>query len=274
MKTGSAEFGKLLRTVDFRFVSAPGPAEWDGSAPRLTNPRTFAGIARFVIQRTQAEEAHMWAALGRVGRELIPLHSPAMILDRLCRLTVEILGCECSHSLVWQPWNNAYGAVCGFGDTAAQWDAIRCQSLPSAGIAPLLASLARHGTAQVVTSSSEPLLPVSHLQGSGLSVCLCASVQCGSALVGIQTAGYRSRVAPFTLQQERLAAGITRLASLVLEQARLAETLQRANGLMADLPAALSASLRRSTFGAAQAARQGGRRPPHRRRRAPAHSSR
>lgn len=270
MKTESAELGLLVPTADFRFVTTESVAG-GGSAVHLSNQRMFSGIARYIIQRTQLEEAHITAALGRAGRELIASRGTAMILSRLCRLMIEILGCECSHTFVWQPRENAYVAVSGSGDMTAQWASIRTLRLPRPRVSRLLARLNRQGCVQVMQPRSQDLLPAMLLEQCGLRVCLYVGLRRGADLIGFQTAGYRCWVEPFTMQQQRIAVGVAGLASMALEHARLAETLAYANRLKAEFTAAMSSSLRRPTLCRARAARRGGRRQPHPRRRAPAY---
>ena len=49
------------------------------------------------------EEGEVTAALARVGQEMISSLDTPVILERLCRLTAEVLECDYSHTLLWQP---------------------------------------------------------------------------------------------------------------------------------------------------------------------------
>jgi hypothetical protein len=71
--------------------------------------RLLEGIAQQVgvaieavdLYHAQEEEAAIAGALARVGQELISSLSSPALLDRLCQLTAEVLGCDHSHTWLW-----------------------------------------------------------------------------------------------------------------------------------------------------------------------------
>ena len=78
----------------------------------------------------------------------------------------------------------------------------------------------------------------------GVQVALYLALRRGEALIGVLSAGYRTRSEPFTARQERVAHGIAQLASMALQNARLVEELEHANRLKDDFLAMFSHELR------------------------------
>lgn len=224
-----------------------------------TRPRTFGpdhvqlceAIARQVavaieradLYRAQQEEAAVSGALARVGQELISSLDTPVVLDRLCQVTTEVLGCDFSHTWMWQPQQQVYVAVSGHGDLPEQWESLRVLTLSRTLLAPMLEQLERDQIVNIDVSAfggstgvGEPL----HAITGGLLVPL----RRGGEILGLHTAGYRTRNARFTAQQERIARGIAQLASLALENARLVEELGRADRVKSEFVATMSHELR------------------------------
>lgn len=190
------------------------------------------------------QEVQISTALARVGQELIvSLDTPAL-LDRLCQLITEVLGCDCCHVILWQPERGAYVAVAGYGDTPEQWEALQVAAGSRAGVSELLARLDREKTMHVMTAAHQELLPAAFLQKIDVTVALWVALRRGEEFMGRVGAGYRGRTEPFTRQQERIASGISQLTSLALEDVRPLEELRRANRLKSDFLATMSHELR------------------------------
>ena len=122
--------------------------------------------------------------MARVGQELIvSLDTPAL-LDRLCQLITEVLGCDCCHVILWQPERGAYVAVAGYGDTPEQWEALQVAAGSCAGVSELLARLGREKTMHVMTAAHQDLLPAAFLQKIGVTVALWVALRRGEEFMG------------------------------------------------------------------------------------------
>jgi signal transduction histidine kinase/FixJ family two-component response regulator len=192
-------------------------------------------------EAARREEAEISAALARVGHEMISSHDAGVLVERLCRVTTEVLGCDCSHTVLWKAEEDAYLVVSGFGDTPEQAEAMRVLKLPAAALDRLRARLETDEVVQVHVGEDD-LLPVT--VPVGVTTGLYVALRRAGDLIGLQTAGYRQPGRAFGRQQQRIAAGIAQLASMALENAQLVAQLERANRLKSDFVATMSHELR------------------------------
>jgi len=205
--------------------------------------------SRAITELRQSEEAlrqevQSSTALVQVGRELTSSLATPVILERLCQLMTVVFGCESSHAMLWQPEQDTYVPVAGWGHPSDQWNTLRTLSLSRTALAPVLRRLAR----EEVLAQEEPRtpspVPAALLQPFGLNSALCFALRRGDQVIGIQTVGSREYSRVFTSQQRRLAIGISQFVSLALENARLLEQAESANRLKSDFLATVSHELR------------------------------
>ena len=192
------------------------------------------------LYAAQREEAAVAAALARIGRELISELDRPALLERLCRLTVEELGCDVSHTYLLDRERGEYVPAAGFGESAETWESIRLLRFPEAQFNGLAGGFRESDVVQVDPAALRAAFPAMR----GTPRALVMALRAGRDLVGMQTARDRDRPEPFTPRQERIARGIAHLACLALENTRLVEELDRANRVKADFVANMSHELR------------------------------
>jgi signal transduction histidine kinase len=190
------------------------------------------------------QEAEVSAALVRVGSELISSLSTPVLLERLCRVTTEVLHCDASHTLLLEPDAQAFVAVSGYGDTPEQVEAMRLSRFPARALTALHDHLRADGIAQVGVADCSGRLPPAMLDSYGLTAALVVALRREGEIIGVHTASYRGRTQRFSPQQERIAVGIGQLASFALENARLVEQLERVSHFRSDFIATMSHELR------------------------------
>lgn len=257
LATTAAAFHRAIETVSsdqaiYRYRHKNGEWRWFESTGRPF--RTATGelrgmiVSRDITERKHAEEAvqeeaQISTALVRVGQEMTSSLNTPVLLSRLCELTAEELGCDCSYTLLREPEKDVFTPVAGWGDAAEHWEALRVLNVPGRAIAGLLARLEREEALELETAGQE-LVPEALLKKFDLSANLFVALRRGGDIIGLLSAGYRGRTGSFTTQQRRIARGIAQIASLTLENARLFEQAESANRLKSDFLATMSHELR------------------------------
>jgi signal transduction histidine kinase len=184
------------------------------------------------------------SALVRVQRAIVFSLNTPDIADRLCQITAEVLGCECSHTLLWKPEHEAYVPISGSGDSTEQAEGIRLLRVPREVLGDLIARLEHEDVlvSRADDGGPQALLPaILHYNQIGA---VTMALRAGEELIGLHVAGYRAGGKPLGAREARIARGIAQAASMALANARLVEELADANRIKSDFVASMSHELR------------------------------
>lgn len=196
------------------------------------------------LLQTVRDEAAVSAALVRVGQEMLAVLGTPDLPERLCRVTLEVMECDSSHTWLWKGEPQAFAAAAGYGDPPEEWEALRALQLPRDQTAPLISRLERGEVVELDLPSLDRLPVVALATHFGITSCLGIPLRVRGELIGLQTVCHRMRREPFSARQHRIAEGIAQIAALALEHERLLGELAHANRLKSDFVAIMSHELR------------------------------
>ena len=142
------------------------------------------------LQRAQQEDAQVASALVRVGHELISSVDLPILLDRMCRITTEVIGCDVAYTLMLKEDPDTLVPFACSGESAERWEALRAITIPLAGFG---LSLRQHGTDGVLLYDAAlhaDLIPA-HLRAAfDLRRSMTVRLQRGERVIGVHVAGY------------------------------------------------------------------------------------
>ena len=203
--------------------------------------------SRDVTERTQAEDSLRSAgtvasALARVGERLLPSLDAQVLLDRLCRVTTEVLGCAHSTTWLWRDAEQSMVPTAGHVDPPEVWQSLRSLHIPRDAMAAALARLEQGELVEL--RATDPGLLGHVLRHYETPVVLLMPLRTADRFLGAQTAACASADAIFTPEQRRIARGIAQLASTALANAQLLGELERVNRLKSEFVSTMSHELR------------------------------
>ena len=237
----SSMLGRRIDTTAMRADGSKFPVELAIARVPQPGPAIFIGYVRDLT--SLAQEARISGALVRVGTEMMSLLETARILDRLCVLTADVLGCDCSDSFLWEPRDDVYVWTSGHARAPEAAKARAGTRVARTALAPLLTRMQRDEPLAVVRGSSASV-ETQALLHDGVSSALHMALCQGDQIVGVHTAAYHGRTEPFTPQELRIARGIAQTASMALNNARLVEEVEHANHVKSEFLSTMSHELR------------------------------
>jgi signal transduction histidine kinase len=155
-----------------------------------------------------------------------------LVLERLCRLTTELLECDASYTYLHDSGQDVYQCVASHGPNADQLEVLRFLELPAAAV---------ESTIRAFGSEDVAIAPGLLFRSEGTSLAI--GLRRGEALVGIHFATWVRRMSE-ARRFVSIANRIGQLGSLALENARLLQELGRANSLKSDFLATVSHEFR------------------------------
>ncbi len=200
--------------------------------------------ALLASRRHAEEESQVSGALVRVGHVLNATLDTPEILSRLCELATQLVGCDCSDTVLPAADGETWAPISGSGYSDEEWESLRVLAIPGSVMAPLVMLLQQRGSIQFRTDDVADPATLAMLRRYGITASLYVALRRGDAVIGILSCATRSAATRFTDVQERVARGVAQLASLALENARLVEELRAADRLKSEFVSTMSHELR------------------------------
>jgi signal transduction histidine kinase len=192
-------------------------------------------------ERELAAESRIAAALALAGEEIIRCESTPGMLDRVCDLVVELLGCDHAALVLADPGDNTFVARSLAGTKEPSGEPMR---IPRRRLEPLLALLRHDSAVQVETADiADPETRAMH-ERHGVATSLYVPLRRAGEVIGILSGHARRPGRRFGRAQERIVVGIAHLASLAFENTRLLEELREASRLKSEFVSTMSHELR------------------------------
>jgi signal transduction histidine kinase/DNA-binding NarL/FixJ family response regulator len=209
----------------------------------------LARCIRYAIERhrllaARTADAEVWAALAHGGEALLSSASGPAVLEALCRVGIEKLGCDTTTTWVLDRSGGAFLPLAT--QPRAEWRRVAGAAAPRDALAPLATSA--DGGVQWLTPALRNVLPAALLPApDGSSDTLYLAFARGGILIGVQACGYRERPPAHGVEM-RIARGLVHVAALALANARLVDELERSNTVKTYFAATMSHELRNTLF--------------------------
>jgi signal transduction histidine kinase len=172
----------------------------------------------------------------------------APLLDGMCRLATDVLGCDCTHTVQLQPEQESCVVAATHGRADEEWAALKGLTVPRKAVAGLLDRLQGDALLQGPTAHLPkdviPELP----SRFGVTWSLYMPLRWERELVGYQHAGYVGRTAPFSADDERIALDVANLGAAGMATLRLLGALADANHVKDRFLANMSHELRSELY--------------------------
>jgi signal transduction histidine kinase/FixJ family two-component response regulator len=200
---------------------------------------------RLLAERT--DDAQVFAALARVGEALMAGPHGNAVLERLCRVTAEVLGCDVTSTWVLDEAADAYAPVAA--NRHEELERIGALRVPRAALEPLSEASGPDRSVLRLHDALRRTLPEALVRlPDGVVADLCLTLRRGGRMIGTQVCGYRPEARDWTGVRDRIAHGLVHLAALALDNAQLVAELERSNAIKTYFAATMSHELRNTVF--------------------------
>ena len=189
------------------------------------------------------EEAHVASTLVRIGEALGEHLGQSDMLDTVCALARDALGCDWSSTYIWDDVHKATRLVANAGSRAELVAELREIEWPISSV-PMVGAVRPGELLEMPDAAHQAFMPADLLRRMDTSSVLCAPIAAGGKALGTQIHGYVHRTGPFSARQRRLALGIAHATAIAIENARLIADLKAASRLKSEFVATMSHELR------------------------------
>jgi signal transduction histidine kinase len=200
---------------------------------------------RLLAERT--DDAHVFAALVRVGEALMAGLRSRAILEHLCDVTAEVLDCAVSTTWVLDEASDAY--IPAATNTRDDWERIAALRIPRAPLSRLLGAGDGDQAVHWLDEQLRERLPAPLVQmPPGVTAGACLTLRRGGQIVGTQVCGYRGAAREWSAVERRIARGLVHVTALALDNAQLVSELEQSNAIKTYFAGTMSHELRNTVF--------------------------
>jgi len=196
------------------------------------------------LYQSQREEAQIDSALARVGQELITALGSPDLLERLCRVTAEVVGGDGSCVLLVEPEKETFQLAAAVGISDEMWQSLRALHFPREALAGMLEKLAADQDVVHLDMAAPPTAWAALPERYGFRAASYVALRRGRETIGVLGTGFRSPVLTLSATRKRIFHGVAQLASFALEHVRAVEAREETSRLKSEFVATMSHELR------------------------------